>query len=182
MKRLAFSIGLMAALPLAASAQGIGTEFMTNWDTDENGQVTLAEVRERRGDLFYMFDADEDGRLNDEEYATFDETRAMDREMHLEEYGISAGPGAGLGRGQGGPGAQGQGFARQAQQSQKGPGNGQRFAAGIDQVQNSMTRKANDLNGDGVVTREEFIDNGNQWFARMDRNRDGVVSLQDFGA
>jgi hypothetical protein len=165
MKRFARSLGLMAALPFAAQAQGIGGEFMTNWDLDENGQVTLAEVRERRGDLFYMFDEDEDGKLDDAEYATFDETRAMDRERHLEEYGTTMGPGQGQGR-------QGQG---------QGPREPRAFAEGIDAVQSSMTRKANDLNRDGVVTRAEFVGNGDQWFARMDRNRDGVVTLTDFG-
>ncbi|ATG49026.1 calcium-binding protein [Celeribacter ethanolicus] len=169
MKNFALSLSLMAALPFAAQAQGIGGEFMTNWDLNEDGQVTLAEVRERRGDLFYMFDEDEDGKLNDAEYATFDETRAMDREMHLEEYGTTMGPGQGQGLGQGGQ-AQGQG--------PRGP---RAFAAGIDSVQASMTRKANDLNRDGVVTRAEFVGNGDQWFARMDRNRDGVVTLGDFG-
>lgn len=201
MKRFALALGLLTALPLATTAQGIGTEFMTNWDTDENGEVTLAEVRERRGDLFYMFDSDEDGRLNDEEYAAFDETRAMDRQMHLEEYGTTLGPGTGQGLGQGGQPQgrgfgqaqrQGQGQGRQAMNQRPGPQNGLRgagngprngaaFAAGIDMVQNSMTRLANDLNGDGRVTQTEFIDNGNQWFARMDRNRDGIVTLADFG-
>ncbi|MBV1868314.1 MAG: EF-hand domain-containing protein [Marinosulfonomonas sp.] len=55
-----------------------GLHFVENWDLDENGQVTLAEVQEKRGDLFYMFDQDENGKLNDVEYALFDETRQAD--------------------------------------------------------------------------------------------------------
>lgn len=176
MRRLAFSLGLLAALPLAAQAQGFGPQFMTNWDLDENGQVTLDEVLERRGDLFYMFDADEDGRLNDEEYATFDETRALDREMHLEDYGMTPGQAARQAAPKGPQGGRGQGMGQGM-----GPGNAMGMAAGIDTVQRSMTRLSNDLNGDGTVTRDEFVTNGRQWFARMDRNRDGVVSLADFG-
>ncbi|MCA0042577.1 hypothetical protein LA304_03635 [Celeribacter sp. ASW11-22] len=175
MKRFTFpaimSAALAAAFPMMSLAQGFGEDFMMNWDLNEDGQVTQDEVQERRGDLFYMFDADEDGRLNDEEYATFDETRALDRQMHLEEYGMTAGPGAGNG-------PQGQpklGKGPQAQQARNG------FAAGIDQVQGSMTRLANDLDGNGVVTREEFVGNGAQWFSRMDRDQNGLITLDDFG-
>ncbi|MBW6419289.1 EF-hand domain-containing protein [Celeribacter sp. PS-C1] len=179
MKRFAFSLGLLAALPLAVqaqvgSAQGFGPQFMTNWDLDENGQVTRAEVLERRADLFYMFDSDEDGHLNDEEYAMFDETRALDRQMHMEDYGMTPGQAARQAAAPKGPqqGGRGQGM---------GPERGKGMAAGIDAVQGSMTRLSNDLNGDGTVTRDEFVNNGKQWFARMDRNRDGVVTLADFG-
>lgn len=175
MKRFPLSLALLAALPLAALpgltlAQGFGAEFMTNWDLDEDGQVTLAEVQERRGDLFYMFDANEDGMLNDDEYAMFDETRAADREMHLEAYGSVPGQGQAMGQGQG----QGKGMGMG-----QGQGQGQ-MAVGIDAVQDAMTRRYNDMNGDGVVTRDEFVGNGAQWFARMDRSGDAVVTLADF--
>lgn len=187
MKPLAYSLALMTALPLAAQAQGFGEQFLTNWDSDGNGQVTLEEVLERRGDLFYMFDADEDGRLNDEEYATFDETRALDREMHLEDYGMTMGQAAGpkgagqAGQGQGARKGTGQGMKQGYGQGQgMTPGKGLGMAAGIESVQSSMTRLSNDLNGDGVVTRDEFVSNGSQWFNRIDRNHDGIVSLTDF--
>ncbi len=184
MKRFMMMTVLAGTLPFAATAQSFGAEFLSNWDLNADGHVTEAEVLERRGDLFYMFDADENGRLSDEEYAMFDETRALDRQMHLEEYSMTPGQNAKQGQKQGLQ--QGQKLAQKqgngpGKGTGHGPGNGPAFAAGIDQVQGSMTRLANDLNGDGIVTREEFIGNGTAWFARMDRTHDGRVTLEDFG-
>lgn len=55
-----------------------GAHFVENWDLDEDGQVTLAEAQEKRGDLFYMFDQDENGLLDSAEYDLFDDTRTTD--------------------------------------------------------------------------------------------------------
>ena len=38
-----------------------------------------------------------------------------------------------------------------------------------------------DANGDGVITRAEFLAARNARFAKMDRNGDGVVARDDFG-
>jgi Ca2+-binding EF-hand superfamily protein len=38
-----------------------------------------------------------------------------------------------------------------------------------------------DANGDGVVTKAEFLAGRNARFDKMDRNGDGVVSRDDFG-
>lgn len=61
-----------------AWAQVPGAHFIETWDLDGDGRVTLAEAEERRGDVFYTFDADENGTLDAEEYAVFDEARAND--------------------------------------------------------------------------------------------------------
>lgn len=45
----------------------------------------------------------------------------------------------------------------------------------------SMTRENADLDGDGQVTREEFIAGVDLWFPKQDRNGDGVISAEDFG-
>ncbi|HGG04239.1 MAG TPA: EF-hand domain-containing protein, partial [Aliiroseovarius sp.] len=66
---------LLLAAP--ASAQNVpGGHFIENFDLNEDGMVTLEEVREKRGDIFYMVDQDEDNVLNSEEYDLFDATRA----------------------------------------------------------------------------------------------------------
>jgi Ca2+-binding EF-hand superfamily protein len=55
-----------------------------------------------------------------------------------------------------------------------GPGGGRGPGGRGDPVQ--MIMRA-DANGDGKVTREEFAD---AQFARMDRNKDGVIDAKDF--
>ncbi|SMH36919.1 hypothetical protein [Maritimibacter sp. HL-12] len=39
-----------------------------------------------------------------------------------------------------------------------------------------------DADGDGQISRDEFVNTGEAWLARFDRNRDGVVNAQDFPA
>ena len=44
-----------------------------------------------------------------------------------------------------------------------------------------MTLEANDVDGDGAVSEDEFIGRTAEWIARIDRDGDGVVTLADFG-
>ncbi|MCP3971022.1 MAG: EF-hand domain-containing protein [Rhodobacteraceae bacterium] len=78
------AIALAALLPLGAIAQTQvpGEHFIDNWDLDGDGQVTLAEATEKRSDLFFMFDTDENGSLDDAEYQLFDETRQADMDTN----------------------------------------------------------------------------------------------------
>lgn len=73
---------LAAAVALAATAAAAqmspGEQFMTNFDLDGDGTATRAELREMRGNIHYMFDRNEDGVLDAEEYVAFDEARAAD--------------------------------------------------------------------------------------------------------
>lgn len=73
-------ITLFAAAPALAQQGQPGSHFIESWDGDRDGIVTLEEVTLRRGDVFAMFDANEDGLLDAEEYVLFDETRALDME------------------------------------------------------------------------------------------------------
>ncbi|RYH08767.1 EF-hand domain-containing protein [Tropicimonas sp. IMCC6043] len=52
-----------------------GVNFLTNWDADEDGRITLEELQSRRDDLFAGFDENEDGVLNADEFAVLDQTR-----------------------------------------------------------------------------------------------------------
>lgn len=129
----------LAAAP--AFAQTPAKMFLENWDLDGDGTVTMAEAEEKRADIFYTFDADENGILDAEEYGVFDEARAHD----MQQMGIGKG----------------------------GKGNGAQAAQG-------MRREFTDLDGDGLVTREEFLGSVTDWFSRIDRNGDGVVNGDDF--
>ncbi|MDA7427283.1 EF-hand domain-containing protein [Primorskyibacter aestuariivivens] len=147
-RTLAFLLAL-AATPVLASSHGQGqgngqgnpgAHFIENWDVNEDGQVTLEEATARRGDVFFTFDADENGVLDSEEHDLFDEARAND----MKENGM------GHGRGRNNPA-------------------------------NGMMRNVTDADGDGQVTRAEFMEAVPAWFANMDRNGDGVVTTDDFG-
>lgn len=140
MNRILTTLALIA-LPGLAAAQGLpGEHFIQNWDYDTDGQVTFAEVEERRGDIFYMFDQNDDGLLQSEEYDLFDEARATDMENMGGHEGNAMRP-----------------------------------------VDQGMMRANNDANGDGLVSREEFVRFSATWFANMDRNGDGVITTDDFG-
>jgi hypothetical protein len=128
-------------VPFAVSAQETpGSHFIENWDLDADGSVSLEEITERRGDVFVMFDQDENGRLDATEYVLFDETRAADMQNNA--------------------GGHGQG--------------GQR-------MQEGLTLAFNDTNGDGEVSKEEFIAQSAAWVAQVDRNGDGMITDADFG-
>ncbi|HHB83911.1 MAG TPA: EF-hand domain-containing protein [Devosia sp.] len=77
------TLATLASLLLAGSAMAQGNApgagFIDNWDLDGNGAVTLEEIIEKRGEVFYMFDQDEDGVLSAENYKLFDEARAADQ-------------------------------------------------------------------------------------------------------
>lgn len=76
---------LAAALVVASSTAFAenhqpGAHFIENWDLDGDGAVSLEDITTRRGDVFFTFDADENGALDAEEYVLFDEARANDME------------------------------------------------------------------------------------------------------
>lgn len=98
---------LALALPLAASAVTPGENFLTNWDYDGDGQVTLEEVLERRGDLFDGFDADENGFLSAEELA--DHNAMRDAMQDSQDRPTWGGQAQGFARGPGAYGGQGMG-------------------------------------------------------------------------
>lgn len=142
MTRLAILATLALVMPLTVSAQhGPGSHFIENWDLDQNGSVSLDEITQRRGDVFDMFDQDENGSLDAAEYALFDETRAADMQNNA------------VGHGKGGH-----------------------------RMQQGLTLAFNDTNGDGAVSRDEFIANSSAWLAQADRDGDGVISAADFGS
>ncbi|QYZ71978.1 EF-hand domain-containing protein [Neotabrizicola shimadae] len=87
---LAFALGTGAA---TAQQGNPGANFITQWDADEDGIVSLEEVQTRRGDLFTTFDADEDGQLSAEEFVVIDESRTANQAAMQEQAGGGQGRG-----------------------------------------------------------------------------------------
>jgi uncharacterized protein (DUF2141 family) len=80
------TFALIALFPLTAVAEGVpGSHFIENWDQNGDGVVTLDELKQKRGDVFYTFDSDENGFLNAEEYSYFDDARQADMEGQDEQ-------------------------------------------------------------------------------------------------
>lgn len=168
-----------------AQAQGpaqFKDHFMSEWDANKDGKITLEEVKTRRGDVFTSFDANENGFLDDEELALMDEMR----ENQHADMGGERGPGKGMmaqggqGKGQGfGKGmhaqGQGKGFGKGMHGEGRGPGRFQQVAeAGM------HNRGMMDANGDGKISREEFTGMTGGWFLQLDANGDKVIDDSDF--
>ena len=162
MKRL---MTLTTALVLGAGlaqAQDFspGADFMNQWDLDSNGGVSLAEVREQRGNIFAMFDENSDGRLSAAEIAGMDEHKQLQREAGM-------GPGHNRPEGMNGPMGKGKGMGRGHQ-------------GGFDRPAAEEMRGL-DANRDGIVTTAEFVNGSANWFRMRDRNGDNVLTSADFG-
>lgn len=54
--------------------------------------------------------------------------------------------------------------------------------AQMQKVADGMSLASSDLDADGRVSREEFLKGVEPWFTALDRNADGGVTLEDFGA
>jgi len=71
-----------------------------------------------------------------------------------------------------------------ANMQQGGQGNGQgrgQGHGGQDREGQGMSMEFNDVDGDGQVSRDEFMARTPDWYATMDRNGDGIITTADFG-
>jgi hypothetical protein len=117
-----------------------GAHFIENWDLDQDGQITLSEARDKRGEVFTMFDQDENRELDSAEYSLFDETRQADMDVNAGGHmkGMMAKVNDGLMRGFNDLNADGR-VSQDEFLSQTDP-----WFATLDQT------------GDGVITTEDF--------------------------
>lgn len=146
MKRI--SLTVLAAMAFAsgvAAQQAIpGAYFIEQWDGDADGRVTPEEARQKRADVFVMFDQSGDGIFQPEEWALIAE--------HLAAENAAQGQGAGMGMGQG-PGMK----VREAMQAPFNDldGDGQVTAAEFTEATDKLFA-ALDRNGDGFLTVEDL--------------------------
>jgi Ca2+-binding EF-hand superfamily protein len=128
---------------LASAQQGNpGAHFIEQWDMDGDGQVTLAEAEEKRGEVFVMFDQAEDGILDAADWAVVAEH--MDAELGAN------GAGGGMGNG---PGK----LMREAMTAayNDANGNGEVTADEFTAATKTLFSQI-DSNGDGLMTMADF--------------------------
>lgn len=161
---LSLTAAMMLSTPGFAqeTAMQPGANFMTGWDINEDGSVTLDEANERRESIFAMFDADNNGAIAGDEYTMIEEHLAMEAENGHGPAAQSSGQGKGKGKHQG-----------------QTMGGASPFGGQEGNTINGM--KTLDQNGDGAVSEAEFLGGTEAWFQRRDRNSDGAITLADFG-
>jgi hypothetical protein len=170
MTRFTASLAAFLLASTAATAQGTqpGAQFLVLWDQDGDGTVTLEEAQAHRADMFAAFDADEDGQLSAAERDEMEAMRAQEQDRMRAE-GAGMGPGKGMGQGKG----SGAG---------KGPANGPgRGPMGMGWNDPAPMMLGLDGDGNGQISRAEFLAGTSAWFARRDRDGDGVITPADFG-
>ncbi|HPD93520.1 MAG: hypothetical protein H6900_02330 [Rhodobacter sp.] len=155
-KSLTLAALCMAALatPTIAQQGGGMMAFVSEWDMNGDGVVTLDDFATRRGDQFEMFDLNGDGGIDAEEQANMAQTIAGMQEVN------HGGQGHGQGQGQGQMGGQ------------RGPG---------PRIHAAMTAAYADTDHDGVIARAEWEAATARLFADLDANGDGQMGPGDFG-
>lgn len=92
MKTLFVALATCTAFATPLFAAGTpGAHFIDNWDLSGDGIVDMADLTERRGDIFTTFDANEDGYLDAAEYVEFDAARAADMAENADGHGKGGG-------------------------------------------------------------------------------------------
>lgn len=118
-------------------------------DTNNDGGISLEEVKAHQANLFTQVDANNDSSLTEEEFAMIKDIRKAEREANKPEGTETADKGDKDGK-------------RKGKRGKRGP---------------SFDRL--DADNSGNVTLEEFASQAEKMFERMDRNEDGVINADD---
>lgn len=171
------------ALPVMAQNGTPGANFIQQWDSDGDGRVTLVEARERRSDMFALYDADENGRLDASELADMDAVGSEMREaMQGDRQGSGHGRGQGMGKGMGQGMAQGTGHGQGLGRGMgQGMGQAQAMGHGQGQGRGNHDHTQFDTDTDGFISLAEFETGTDDWFEMRDRDGDGAITTGDFG-
>lgn len=147
------ALGLSVAQAHAQGQGQRGASFIASWDMSGTGYVTLEDMLTRRSDLFDMFDADGNGYLEADELALMAETVAAQDEIRGERQAVN-------------------------RDGRKGQGRNTTSAGEI--IHEAMTLEFNDADGDGRISRDEFLAATARLFAILDSNGDGRLDADDF--
>ena len=141
-------------------------------DTNKDGKISKEEFAARQDALFTQIDADKDGTVTPKEMRDFrkarmDEFRAAnprpEREKMEGREGKKAGPEHAERDGKGHEGRKHEG-----REGGKRPGG----------RMNAMFAMV-DTDGNGQISKAEYTAAGEKMFARLDKNTDGVISIDD---
>ncbi len=149
---------MLATSALAQGNDARGANFVASWDMSQTGTVTLEDMQIRRGDLFDMFDHDGNGYLEADELAQMAETVTAQGALRLERQAEN----------------------RAERQSEGRRGQGQATTSAGEIIHQAMTLAFNDLDGDGRISRAEFIAATERLFEMLDRKGKGYIAPGDF--
>lgn len=169
-KLLAATLIVGFTAPAAFADSGFRDHFMTNWDENSDGKVTIEETMARRDAMFTAFDADSDGFLTPEELKMRDQMRA-EAWKNMAAQGIQPGH-----MGHQGPR---QGMGRHGQGMHQGM-NGHGMGWAMHQGMGRGMGRGMDVDHDSRISKTEFVAMSERWFARFDRNGDKAIDANDF--
>ncbi len=138
-RKLALTAGLLlVSTAVSVAGDRPGQHFITAWDLNGDGVVSLEDAREQRANVFAMFDENDDGILDPAEFEVLAEHRAADAAQH----GGGGRKHAQMGRGMG-------------LEFNDGDGNG---VVTLEEFLDGTARwfALIDSNGDGQITSDDF--------------------------
>lgn len=180
----ALVLGTTAPMSMAAPRDGAGKNglpmrpelayvyLLKTADTNKDGKIAKEEFAARQDAMFTQIDADKDGTVTPKEMRVFrkakmDEFRAANPRPEREKMEGSEGK-------KGGPehaerdGKGHEGSRHEAREGGKRPGG----------RMNAMFAMA-DSDGNGQISKAEYGAAGEKMFARLDKNTDSVISIDD---
>jgi len=173
-----------------ADSKGEHGSFMTFFDTNKDGKVTLEEFNAAATKRFQRMDKDNDGKITQDEFRAYvQERRAEHQKKRFEK--MDADKDGKISKAEYMAYEQAKAEKRFARMDKDGNGaiDPAEFGSSRDNDQHHARKggrggifKHLDKDGDGVVTRQESIEAWDKWFKKIDADNDGVVTADEVAA